>query len=371
MKKILLASVALTAFAGAAAAEVSFKGDAVLGYNDDAGGDYDGFYWDATLNVGYEQALDNGLTAGVKFNVDIQEDGTAQDSTAGNTNLNADDWQLYIKSDVASLTFGDTTTAAGNMWAAAGDMESDGFTTDPTDYTAASDVDGVLRADVTFGNVTAAISSVISSDSGTAEAEQTSVGIKADLGAVTIVAAYEEATTVLVEAGDANDDEIFGLSAAFSAAGADFVVAYAEDENSDSTGLKVTYPMGDVKVAAYYVSESVGDDNYGVNVAYAAGAVAVALDYQDDQGVTKVGLDGSYDMGNGLTLLAGMYDQSGDTTAANNGTDTYAAVSYTLGGGASLLVSFADAETAGAIADDEVGGPDYQNGTTVAVSFAF
>jgi hypothetical protein len=370
MKKILLASVALTAFAGAAAAEVSFGGDAVLGYNDTAGGDYDGFYWDATLNVSYEQALDNGLTAGVKFNVDIQEDGTAQGSTGGNTNLNADDWKVFIKSDTASLTYGDTTTAAGDMWAAAGDMESDGFTTDWTDFTG-TDAVGVLRADVTFGSVSIAASSVLSNDAGTTEMEQTSVAIKADLGAVTVVAAYEDASTVLVEAGDANDDEIFGLSAAFSAAGADFVVAYAEDENSDSTGIKATYPMGDIKVTGYYVSESVGDDNFGLNVAYAAGAIAVALDYQDDQGVTKVALDGSYDMGNGLKLLAGVYDEDGNATATDDGTDTYVAAEYALGGGASLLVSYADANSAGAIADDEVGGPDYQNGTTVAVSFAF
>ena len=124
-------------------------------------------------------------------------------------------------------------------------------------------------------------------------------------------------------------------------------------------------------VTGYYVDESVGDANYGINAKYAADALTVALDYQDDQGVTKVGIDGTYDLGNGLTVLAGMYDQSDDTTAANNGTDTYVAASYDLGGGAALLVSYTDAETAGAIADDEVGGPDYQVGTTVVATFKF
>ena len=36
MKSILLASASVFAFAGAAAAEVSFSGSAALGYNDDA-----------------------------------------------------------------------------------------------------------------------------------------------------------------------------------------------------------------------------------------------------------------------------------------------------------------------------------------------
>ena len=67
---ILLASVALTAFAGAAAAEVSFSGSATLGYNDDNGrlannatfGDHNGFYSDLNVDVALSATLDNGIT---------------------------------------------------------------------------------------------------------------------------------------------------------------------------------------------------------------------------------------------------------------------------------------------------------------------
>ncbi|MBE0414335.1 porin, partial [Yoonia sp.] len=111
--------------------------------------------------------------------------------------------------------------------------------------------------------------------------------------------------------------------------------------------------------------------NWGIKVAYADGPIKAALDYQDDQGVIKVALDASYDVGNGLTLLAGMYDQSDSNDARFDGTDYYVAATYDLGGGAELLVSYADAETGDAIDDDEVGGPDYQVGTTVAVTFSF
>jgi len=359
MKKILLASVALSAFAGAAAAEVSFSGSASLGYNDTTGGDNDGFYWAGTVNTTFAAELDNGLTAGATVNFEVEDNGAANTASA-NTGiaLDSDDFVVFVKSGDAAVYFGDTTAAAAKYWTAAGDMESDGFTTDAFD---AAEVDAVLRGDMSYGSVSLSVSTLVVAD----EAEQLSFSAKAALGAVTLSAAYEEATTTITEGGDANDDEIFGLAAGFSAAGADIVVAYAEDENSDSTGLKVTYPMGDVKVTAYYVSESVGDDNYGINVAYSAGAASVTLDYQDDQGTTKVALDGSYDLGNGLTVLAGVYDEE------NAGTDSYIAASYDLGGGAALLVSYADAEVAGNIADDEIGANDYQVGTTVELSFAF
>ncbi len=55
MKQLLLASASVFAFAGAAAAEVTFAGTATLGYNDDdilaISDDNVGFYWDATVAV--------------------------------------------------------------------------------------------------------------------------------------------------------------------------------------------------------------------------------------------------------------------------------------------------------------------------------
>ena len=52
MKRILLASTAIVAFAGAAAADVSLSGEASLGYNDNANGDNDGFYSDVSVSLG-------------------------------------------------------------------------------------------------------------------------------------------------------------------------------------------------------------------------------------------------------------------------------------------------------------------------------
>ena len=388
MKSILLTTSALVAFAGAAAAEVSFSGDATLGYNSREKGDHDGFYWDADLSVAMSQELDNGLTAGVAFNFEAADLNNGQP-------LAGTDFVLSLTSETAGLYYGDTAFAAQTLWKSAGDMEADGFSE--------NDGETVIRGDVAMGDIKASVSYALADAGGqkvnvagatnpyTDDADQLSVAAAGSFGQFTVVAAYQEESLALADAdavadatdydpsdenGDFNGSEIFGLSVGASFSGADITVAYASNETADSSsvGVQVAYPFGPVTATVYYVAEdntAIDDDNYGVTVAYADGPISATLDYDYDQGVNKVGFDGSYDLGNGLTILAGVYDQSDDTTAANNGTDAYIAGTYDLGGGASVLISYAEAETAGAIADDEIGGPDYQDGATVEVNFTF
>ncbi|WP_400084183.1 porin [Yoonia sp. R78084] len=388
MKSILLTTTAIVAFAGAAVADghagVSFSGDFTLGFNDDnddvdsasatsAGkiGDNDGFYWEGDLNVTGTAALDNGVTASASWEFDITDEDNGQP-------ISSDGVLLSLTTDNAGLYLGDTSFAAETQWKSAGDMEADGFSE--------ADGENVLRGDVSVAGIDASISLALGNADGglvaedtTEDYDQLSFGASGDLGMFSFAVAYQEesefAPYFSAENGDFNDSEIFGISAGVSVAGADITVAYASDETLDenSTGIQVSYPFGPITGTVYYVAEDDGsdEDNYGATVAYADGPIAVTLDYDYDQGVNKVGLDGTYDLGNGFTIGAGMYDQSDDATDANNGTDFYVAGMYDLGGGAELLVTYADAETAGAIADDEVGGPDYQVGTTVEVSFSF
>ena len=394
MKSILLTTTAIVAFAGAAFADghagVTFGGDFTLGFNDDNDdddavviGDNDGFYWEGDLNVSGSAALDNGVTAGASFEFDIVDETNGQPVVS-------DGVVLSLTTDSAGIYLGDTAFAAETQWSAAGDMEADAFSE--------QDGENVLRGDVNVAGISASISYVLTDAGGQIvdtvatdeEVDQLSVGASGDFGMFSVAVAYQEESNAAAsgvvdgdplaydpadENGDFNLSEIFGISAGVAVAGADIRVAYASNETLDenSTGIQVSYPFGPVTGTVYYVSEDDGsdEDNYGVTVAYSDGPIAVTLDYDYDQGVNKVGLDGSYDVGNGFTILAGVYDQSDDATVANNGTDTYIAGVYDLGGGAELLVSYADAETAGAIGDDEVGGPDYQVGTTVEVSFSF
>ncbi len=391
MKSTLLTTTALIAFAGAAAAEVTFSGSATLGYNDttvtstvaltssspawtttntgstpagSALDDNQGFYWDANVAVTLSEELDNGLTASATFDFDVA------DLTLGDT-LEAGSYVLSLTSDTAGMYFGDTAFAAETRWSGAGDMESDSF----------SEADGetVLRGDFEVAMVEASLSVVVADTNGatahTASGgsdsfDQMSFGAAADFGQFTVIAAYqEEGDLGGTGNGDYNADEVFGLSVGATFAGADITVAYASDETAgtNSTGIEVSYPFGDaITATAYYVAEDDGtdEDNYGVNVAYASGAIAVAVDYDYDQGVDKWGVEGSYDLGNGITVLAGVLNENeGDDT------DYYVAGTYDLGGGADLLVSYGVDDDFDQ--EDEIGANEYQEGATVEINFTF
>ena len=352
MKSILLASTAVIALAGAAAAEVSFGGSATLGYNSHSTTTgNDGFYWDANVAVTLSQTLDNGLTASASFDFDVAN------SSYTNVSLSAAGYVLSLTSDMGGLYFGDTGMAADKHWASAGDMENDGFS--------ATDGETVLRGDVSFGGWDASVSYIWdeNNNGGDDTLDQLSVGVSGAFGSVNVAVAYQaEDTDVGTSGGDFNSDNVLGLSVGTSLSGADVTFAYASNVTAgdNSIGIKVAYPVGPVTMTGYFVSESAGADNWGINAAYANGPIAVTLDFQNDQGTEIWSLEGSYDVGNGLTVLAGV---------ADTGDDFYVAGAYDLGGGAALLVSYADDQSADS--GDEVGDPEYQTGTTIELSFAF
>ena len=336
MKKILLASASIVAFGGAAAAEVSFSGSAVLGYNDTdqtlATDDNEyGFYGEINLDVALSAELDNGLTVSASADVDELDAGDAD--FGGVT--------LTIASETASLVYGDTEFAAVDAWAGVGSMDDDGF--------AEQDGETVLKATVAFGGVDAAVSYIVDA-AARDELTDLSIGATTTLGSVDLSVAYQEEDTF---------NEIFGISAATSFAGADVAFGYAMDNTADdsSIGIEVAYPFGPVTATASYVMEDAGEDNWDIEVAYAEGALALTV-YTDES--EDYGLEAEYDLGNGIELAAGLVD-GGDTT--------YVAGTYDLGGGAALLVSYVDTDAVNN--DDEYGAGDYQEGATVELSFDF
>lgn len=385
MKNLLLASTALVALAGVAAAEghlgVTFDGSAEIGFNDDSGpavgpnsgsifsadDDNQGFYGTVDLGVGFAAELDNGVTAAVEFDIEF-EDGTSGD-------LSFDDALLSLTSETASMYFGVTTFAAESLWTSAGDMEGDAFSE-------ASD-EIVLKGVVMYGNVEAALSYVVADDAGTSvsdipgstvDADQLSIGLVGTFGNFTVGAAYQDDADAVTSAtgnGDFEEEAAYGLFASTSFSGADVTLAYAERDNlteDSSIGIKVAYPLGPVTATAYYVVEddnTVGgpEDNWGINLAYENGPIGVALDFQDDQGTEKVGLEGSYDIGNGLMMYAGYLTQ--DVLEDR----FYVAATYDLGSGAEILVSYAEDDDNED--EDEIGAGEYQRGTTVELSFEF
>ncbi len=363
MKRILLASASVIAFAGAAAAEITFSGEATLGYNDtdnvidgdpltpgiqDSVDDAVGFYWDASIDVTMTQALDNGLTAAASFGLNVVEDSLGDDVASS-------DYVLSLTSDTAGLYFGNTEFAAITHWTSAGDMESDGFSEE--------DGETVLRGDITYNGVNASVSYAVDGE----DLQQLSLGADATFGTIAVAFGYQEDSSPYTGVGgDFNSNDVMGISVGTSFAGADVRLAYAQEggsEDRSTIAVKVSYPLGPVTVGASYAMEddaldATVEDFWEISADYASGPIAANVNYDSNEDWE---LTGSYDVGNGITAYAGLVDA---------GDDMYVAGSVALGEGATLLVSYVDTgDTSNA--DDEIGPNDYQEGATVELGFSF
>ena len=414
MKSILLTSTALVAFAGAAAAEshesadmmgpqgVVWGADGEFGYNEEVEG---GFYFDGGLAVSTKAGMNMGLTAGLTLDVDLGFNEAADnglvsassgDGAFDNISIDGSDFVVYVEGQGAALYIGDTETASEKTWAGTTNMENDGFleVDDVNDGADNGDfVDGVIRGDMAYGPVTASLSFLMTNGTGTNDdfdgLDGLQVGAVSTFGAFTLGVTYQDGVDGrLVDAsddmpgtdgimGNADDepgnpgtvDEVLGVFATTTFAGANVKVAYATnlDTDADSTGLQLDYPFGPVTATVFYSFESDTDDNYGVAVAYANGPVAATAYYHDgtDQ---EIGLEGSYDTGMGLTAYAGYIQNDGNDAAW----EAYAAAEYDLGGGASLIAAYGDNGDAYTGANDEIGNAyEVNEGTTVAISFKF
>lgn len=404
MKSILLASASILAFAGAAAAEVTFGGSATLGYNDtdserpdgengETVGSGAGFFWDANIAVTASTMLDNDLTAAVSFDFDVADGNLGQTLEAGG-------FLLSLTSESAGLYFGDTAFAAETYWSPAGDMATDNF----------SEADGetVLRGEVVYGSVTAGLSYIIDVDTsfdanlidgsedttdkaGTGDLVQLSLGATATFGNFTVGAAYQEAIdpiylatqitdgravnlpgppprTVFINTttaevyndnGDISNDEVFGAFGSTSFAGFDVSLAYSTNltAETNSIGVAASYPLGPVTLGAAYVMESDTDDFWEVSADYASGPVTVSAYYDSTE---DYGIDATYVVGNNITALAGFTDA---------GEDYYVGAEVGLGSDAVLGVYYAD--DGDLDNDDDIGGPELRDGATVEIGFSF
>ncbi|PIE09792.1 MAG: hypothetical protein CSA72_10805 [Rhodobacterales bacterium] len=391
MKRILLTSTALVAFAGAAAAEVSWNGDAEIGYNDEV---EDGFYFTAGLKINGSAELNNGIEAGFFFDVDVDFAGNSVGSTNDDgawdgIDFDASDYYVYMKSDIASLYLGDTKTAAekifiGNLKTPVKGLTffgTEGFVEDGDvdDGAKKGDfVDAVIRAESSFNNINFAVSGLLYNDPDATEDDMrmvgTQVAVAGSAGAFNFGMAYQdEEKGTVYNSGPV--DEIFGLYVGTSLSGFDVTLGYTKNntDDEDTVGLIASYTMGDFTIGGVFAKESQknadGDDTTaGIEFGYNNGAADVKVWYLDGY-MEEAGIEGSYDLGNGLKLYAGYMQYNGDSDTH----EAYVAGEYDLGGGATLLASYGETgDLSGDKGTDSVG-DDYEvnDGTTIAVSFKF
>jgi outer membrane protein OmpU len=348
MKSILLASVSAFAFAGAAAAEVSWGGSASAEYNT-----LTGVSTSVTLDASASLAGDWTLSTSASFTSDDGDDG---------------DWST----GTVSLTDGTSTLTFGpdHAFGAAGlDDEDD------------DDESADLSLSTTLGGVgvTATIDDAIDGN--------TEIGVTMSAGGADIEAGFVAAGA---DAGDFRlglSTSLSGADVAFNTSSVGGVTAWDASLGmtvdaidltfstaSDSTwDLDASYTMGDLTVSAG-IDETPG--NYTVGIDYAMGGVGVSfstdqanaweasVSYSEGPISFTAGFDvdglgaieGSYDMGGGAVAMFGMIDTN----------TTYVGLEYDLGNGAALTASYA---TADIDSDDYAVG--YSDGGTVAVSFDF
>jgi hypothetical protein len=356
MKSILLATASILAFAGAAAADVTFGGDAKLGFNIDNGDEArdtrdiitidpatglptvttvtaDGFFYEANLGVTLSQELNNGLTAAASFTLNI-----AQDDDGSNVDVD-NDFLLSLTTEEGGLFLGDTAFAAESHWDSAGNMGADDF----------SEQDGevVLKGDFSFSGIEASVSGIVADDENDRpvdrDLDQISIGAEATVGRFNMSLGYQEESEELdnVRANavvtvdpvtglpngaafgggngiydpSSNDDfdvsEVFGISAGTTFGGADIELAYAKNNTyeDDSLGLEVSAPVGPLTLGAFYVLEN-NDASFEPTINEDG---VVGVDVGNDGLDDSFGISASY-TGGPLTVTAFYNNDAGDHT---------------------------------------------------------
>ena len=188
------------------------------------------------------------------------------------------------------------------------------------------------------------------------EGSKMGIAVATAVGGATVTTAYSTAPSVIVT-GPAAGVEIGG------------------DHTSSmgtSTAVKISYPMGAIVSSISYSMEAEGDcateagagattcaanaDTYDIAAVWTSGDTSVTFKTDENSANS---IEGSSKLG-GATIAAGLTDDMNDM---------YLSVTNPLGGGATIMASYAVDEGADAL--DEVGGPDLQEGLTVELKFAF
>jgi outer membrane protein OmpU len=296
MKKILLTTTALVAFAGAAAAEVSISGYAEMGINGGTGQEAE-LFQDIDVTFAMSGETDGGLSFGASVDLDETTAGTTTDNDHGTT--------VNISGAFGTLTMGDTDGAMDWALTEAGNMGNPGsIGDDETSHVGyfGSYHDGsydgqIVRYNNTFGDFGVAISAEQDDDTTTGVAGDGqrrdtgyALGLRYSLTAgSTDIALGLGFQSVDLGAVDGDKEEIVGLSAVATMA------------SGFTAGL--SYVSGDIL--------GVEDSSHiGVGVGYTTGAFSMhanygAFDLKDVAVSTGFGLSAKYDLGGGASVVAG------------------------------------------------------------------
>jgi len=327
MKKVLFATTALVASAGFAAADITFEGSAELGvvgggedapgvssYTGENAGGYGSnvvFNNDFTLTVKATGETDTGLQFGVNVDFSTQ----AEPDENGNVALDNED--AYLKGAFGELHLGEIDGAVDKRLtevnsflgqASLGDDETvhAGF---QGAYGDGAYDNQILRYDYDFGAFGVSVSMELDDTDTVDNGYAIGGSYKGEMGGV---------------------DLRFGLGYQFVDSQGDFApgnlndftgFAYAVDTDVDIVGVTAGVGFSGFKVGLEYTSFDGDDydtiDHYAVGLGYTFEAFSVGLNYEafdggDINDSEGWGLTAGYDLGGGVSLLAGYSDSDID-----------------------------------------------------------
>ncbi|UPH72067.1 porin [Abyssibius alkaniclasticus] len=281
MKKVLLTTSALVAFAGYAAAEVSFGGEVTVGYNDI---EESGFYLEGELNITGTAEFDNGVAVEVTYGLDLY-DGTFDDFPT-----------VTVTTPWATLTVGEVEYAGTDMFAIVDGMN-------PGADLREINEEMVARVDATFGGFSVGLSfdtNLFSTPFNNYPTNELSIGAMGEFGAFSFSAVYDDTNSM------------YGVQAGTSFGGFDISVAYLASDatGDDSIGIGLGTTFGNVGLAAYYAINNGNADEFGVSADFTAGAASIAVWYEGVEGGVgeDFGVDVEYAYNDNINLGAGYSD---------------------------------------------------------------
>ncbi|ATX67165.1 porin [Roseinatronobacter bogoriensis] len=341
MKKLLLATTALTLSAGVAAADVAVSGDARMGleYN----GDDVQLTSRARVIFTMTGETDTGLAFGASFRGD--QIGGAN----GNTNMNAG--TVFISGAFGKLSFGDVGSAARS---AVGDLHGVGLTglgfaneypfldrLYETAQAAAAGVDifdeaALAAFDAPFSYNTAAMY----------EYSIDALSVYASVGQFNVARDFaiagDKLTGMNAAIGARYDFGDFGVSAGYEVSR----LKYDDGVDSDSlnanhlvVGVDATFEGINVKAIYGRAGGDLGDalkdnsdtsrDQYGISMSASFDAVGVsAFAHRDFFRTTNIGVGASYDLGGGARIVGGVRNENPKGSSSNTTADFGVAFSF-------------------------------------------
>lgn len=307
MKKILFASTALVAFAGAASAEIRMTGTAEMGVS---GGDgiETLFHQGVDIRFHLTGESDSGLSFGATFDFeDALERAEAHAHDMNDVRGQNPDFSVFISGAFGTLTLGDIDGAVDWAITDAHNIANPGTiwndeTTHAGAFTAYGDSQHngqILRYDYSFGDFGVAVSAEMDEAGVLDPALALGLRYALDLGGTTVNLGAGYHTVELVAG---VDQEIVAVSASAGFGGGFSAgIAYADIQNRNGGPTD--------------------DSHLGIGVGYASGPIALHVNYGEwDSGNKGWGLAAAYDLGGGLSINAGY---GADDVATGVDTDTW------------------------------------------------